>query len=174
MYKGWFKNIEGSTAVEFAIVGVPFIFLLVGLVEVSLMLAANSMLQFATTDAARLIRTGQVQQSSSDPEQMFKQELCKRVYILVKCTDIQYEVVTFGGGFSEAQDYQPQYDANGNLISQGFNPGGVSDVVMVRTLYNYPLMTPFIGPMLSDGPSQTKRMTSAVVLQTEPYEFDGT
>jgi Flp pilus assembly protein TadG len=173
MFCKWRKSDEGSTAVEFAIVGVPFVFMLIGLAEVSLMYAANSLLQDATQEAARMIRTGQVQQASTDPEEMFRDEICRNASVFLNCDNIQYEVVTFGGGFEEAQDNQPTFDTDGNLVSQGFNPGGVSDVVLIRTVYYYPLMTPFIGPLLADGPNQTKFMMTTMVLQTEPYEFGG-
>jgi len=169
----WSKNEDGATAVEFAIVGVPFVFMLIGIAEVSLMYAANSLLQDATSEAARMIRTGQLQQSAGDPEDAFRDEICRISSVFLNCANIQYEVVTFGGGFQEAQDNQPEFDSEGNLVSQGFNPGGVSDVVLIRTVYYYPLLTPFIGPMLADGPNQTKFMMTTMVLQTEPYEFGG-
>lgn len=169
----WWQGDEAATAVEFAIVGVPFVFILVGLVEVSLMFAANSLLQDATGDAARLIRTGQVQQATGDPEDMFRDQLCVAASVFLDCSRIQYEVITFDGGFADAQENKPQFDDDGNLLSQGFDPGGVSDVVLIRTVYYYPLMTPFLGPLLADGPNQTKFMMTTMVLQTEPYEFEG-
>jgi Flp pilus assembly protein TadG len=165
------KKTDGATAVEFAIVGVPFVFIMVGLVEVSLMFAANSLLQDATSDAARMIRTGQVQQTTGDPEQVFHDELCRASSVFLDCSKIQYEVVTLNG-FDDAQDNLPSFDGNGDLISQGFTPGGVSDVVLIRSVYYYPLMTPFLGPLLADGPNQTKFMMTTMVMQTEPYEFE--
>jgi Flp pilus assembly protein TadG len=167
------KDNEGATAVEFAIVGVPFVFMLVGLIEVSLMYTANSLLQDSTNSAARLIRTGQVQQDINDPEAMFRSELCRVASVFLDCEQVQYEVVTLEGGFGDASSNTPTFDENGNLVSQGFNPGGVSDVVLIRTVYYYPLMTPFIGTLVADGPGQTKFMMSTMVLQTEPYEFEG-
>lgn len=172
MFRRWFKNEDASTAVEFAIVGVPFVFCLVGLVEVSLMYAANSLLQDSTSSAARLIRTGQVQQSQGDPEEVFRDELCRVATAFLDCDGVQYEVVTLPGGFDDAAANAPSFDANGNLISQGFDPGGTNDVVLVRSVYRYPLMTPFIGPLLADGPNQTKFMMTTMVLQSEPYEFE--
>lgn len=172
MFRRWLKDDMGATAVEFAIVGVPFVFILVGLVEVSLMYAANSLLQDSTSSAARLIRTGQVQQSQTDPEGIFRDELCRVATVFLDCGRVQYEVVTLAGGFDEAATNTPTFDTNGDLVSQGFDPGGVNDVILVRSVYHYPLMTPFIGPLLADGPNQTKFMMTTMVLQTEPYEFD--
>ncbi|PZO82058.1 MAG: pilus assembly protein, partial [Micavibrio aeruginosavorus] len=49
--------------------------------------------------------------------------------------------------------------------------GGASDVVLIRVLYNYPVMTPLMGSMLATiSTDNTRRLVSTVVLQTEPYE----
>lgn len=172
MFSRYRHGQDGATAVEFAIVGVPFVFTLVGLIEVSLMYAANSLLQDSTASAARLIRTGQVQQDITDPEAVFHDELCRHASAFLNCGNVQYEVVTLEGGFGDAEANTPTFDSSGDLVSQGFSPGGVNDVVLVRTVYRYPLMTPFIGPLLADGPGQTKFMISTMVLQTEPYDFE--
>jgi Flp pilus assembly protein TadG len=171
MWRKWWNGDEAATAIEFAIVGVPFVFIMIGLIEVSLMFAANSMLQDATSQAARVIRTGQVQQAAGDPEEVFRDQLCYIANIFLDCDKVQYEVVQVNN-FDEAESNQPSFDSDGNLVSQGFDPGGVSDVVLVRTVYYYPLMTPFIGPLLADGPNQTKFMMTTMVLETEPYQFE--
>lgn len=173
MLRGFIRQERGSTAVEFAIVGVPFVFMMIGLIEISLMYTANSLLQDATGDAARKIRTGQVQQTQGDPEAMFRDQLCDTAQTFLSCDKIQYEVITLPGGFSDVEDNPPTFNAEGDLESQGFSPGGSNDVVLIRTVYRYPLMTPFIGPLLADGPGQTKFMMTTMVLQTEPYEFEG-
>lgn len=172
MIKYFFHSEKASTAVEFAIVGIPFVFALVGLIELSLMYAANSVLQDSTTSAARMIRTGQAQQSRGDAESVFQTELCRVASTFLNCNLIQYEVITLDGGFNDAVDSQPTFDENGNLVSSGFSPAGSDQVTMIRTVYLYPLLTPIIGTLMSDRPGQTKFMMSTVVLQTEPYEFN--
>ncbi len=170
MFRRFIKREDGATAVEFAIVGIPFTFCLIAVIEITLMYAANSMLEGATNSAARLIRTGQVQQSGM-PEDLFKNQLCNFANVFLDCNAIQYEVVTLPGGFSDADSNQPSFDQNGDLIPQGFDPGGVNDVVLIRSVYRYRFMTPVIGPLMASGPNQTKTMMTTLVLQTEPYEF---
>jgi Flp pilus assembly protein TadG len=169
--QGWIRDERAVTAVEFSLVAVPFVFLLIGIIEMSLMFAASATLNGATNDAARLIRTGQVQQASGDPQQIFEDELCQKADALLDCTRLQYEVVTMDG-FADFASFPASYDVDGNLESQGFDPGGVNDVVMVRAVYRYPLMTPFIGQFLSDGPGNTKLLLATIVLETEPYNID--
>jgi Flp pilus assembly protein TadG len=169
LIRRWFKGEDAATAVEFALVAFPFTYLLIGIVELSVMFAATSTLDAATNDAARLIRTGQVQQTNGDPQQMFEELLCEKASVFLPCTGIQYEVITMSG-FSDFGSYPPSYDEDGNLQSAGFNPGSVDDVVLIRAAYRYPLMTPLLGAAFSDGPNNTKLMVTTVVLETEPYD----
>ncbi|MGE4314272.1 MAG: TadE/TadG family type IV pilus assembly protein [Pseudobdellovibrionaceae bacterium] len=167
----FFFRTEGATAVEFALVAVPFTFLLMGIIEVSLFFAASAVIQGATTDAARLIRTGQVQNSENqDPEEMFAEKLCDAASVFAKCDNLKYEVVQMDS-YADFSAYPPTYDENGVFQSNGFTTGGSNDIVMVRTVYRYKLMIPIIAqifqdPDRSDG---TRLIMSTVIFQTEPY-----
>ena len=166
----WCKKEEGSTAIEFAMLSLPFMYVLIGTMEISLMFATNSVLDGAVTDAARMIRTGQVQQASGNPEDVFKTKLCDKAKVLLDCTKLQYEVVPMAK-FADFNSYAAKYDSNGNLISRGFSPGGVNSVNLIRVSYRYNLATPFIGQFLANGPNNSRLMTSTVVLETEPYDL---
>lgn len=169
LIKRWSIDSRASTAVEFALLAFPFVYLLVGIIELSVMFAAMSSLDSGTNDAARLIRTGQVQQTNGDPQDMFETVLCSRVSSFLPCSQIRYEVITMSG-FSDFASYPASYDENGNLESSGFNPGSVDDVILIRTAYRYPLLTPLLGAAFADGPNNTKLMVTTVVLETEPYD----
>jgi len=169
----WRRQEDGATAVEFSLVAIPFVLMVVGTIEMALMFTAQSLLQESTFTAARLIRTGQIQQA--DPaaqEDMFRDSVCNFAQILIPCTSIQYQVQQVPS-FGDAESLPPaQFDEDGNLEDQGFDPGGVSDVVLIRVAYNYPIITPMMQPMLSNRAGLTRTMVSTIVLQTEPYEFE--
>ncbi len=168
IFKKWIKDEGAATAVEFAFVAFPFTYLLIGIIELSVMFAAMSTLDAATNDAARVIRTGQAQ-TSADPEQTFKDLLCERANTFLSCNSIQYEVVHMNG-FSDFASFPANYDEEGNLVSQGFDAGAVDDVILIRTAYKYPLLTPLLGAVFSDASGNTKLFVSTVVLETEPYD----
>ena len=75
-------------------------------------------------------------------------------------------------GFSDFSSYPPSFDDDGNLMSNGFDAGGVDDVVLIRTAYRYPLLTPLLASAFSDSTGNTKLMMSTVVLETEPYDVE--
>jgi len=171
IHKSWVKNENGATAVEFAMVAMPVVYLLLGIIEMSMMFVGMSTLDHATNEAARLIKTGQVQQTNGDPEQMFKDALCDSAKVFLDCSQIQYEVVHLNG-FSDFSSHAASYDENGNLNSEGFDAGSVNDVVLIRAAYQYKLMTPLIAEFMSDGEGNTKRFVSTIVLETEPYDVE--
>jgi hypothetical protein len=98
---------KGSAAVEFAMVAPVFFLLLMGTTEVGIMFFAQSSLQNAVNDAARLVRTGQnacfttvggvCQPMTSD---QFRTQICNEVVTLLQnCavdpggnTDLQFDV----------------------------------------------------------------------------------
>ena len=139
------------------------------------MFATQSLVEYGTAEGARLIRTGQVQQGGG--EDAFVDAVCDAVAItpgrnFIDCDDVQYQVVALND-FAEAVSFpDPTFDQNGDLEDQGFDPGGVSDVVLVRVAYRYDVVTPLMGPLLTNSGDNTRSMVSTLVIETEPYEFE--
>ncbi len=166
----WKRNEKGSTAIEFSMLAMPFIMILVGTMEIGLMFASNSVLDGATGAAARMIRTGQLQQSGGDPRDIFVDKLCEKSSVLLDCSRFQVEVVEMDR-FADYNSYAAEFDEDGNPQSRGFTPGGVNSVNLIRVFYRYNLATPLIGRFLGNGPNHSRMMVSTVVLETEPYDL---
>ncbi len=166
------KTEDGATAVEFSLVAIPFCFLLMGIIEISLFFAASNIMHGATSDAGRLVRTGQVQQyDQGDPQVLFEEALCAHASVFANCDNIEYEVIAMDS-FSDFSNHTAQYDDDGNFQSQGFTPGGTNDTVIIRTNYRYKFMVPFLASMFSDGSDGGRAILTTIVLQTEPYDLD--
>ena len=146
-----------------AFIALPLCYFMIGIIEIALMLTTSIVLEGATSDASRLVRTGQVQQAGADGQSMFEDALCDAMSVLASCDDISYEV---------AAGNSANFDDDGGFQSQGFDPGGVSDVVLIRAVYDYPLKTPIISDFFGDPGKNTRLMMSTIVLQTEPYDFE--
>jgi len=168
--KKWFRNEKGVVAIEFAMVALPFFMLLMGIIEVSMFYASSIILEGGASEASRLIRTGEAQ-GTADPEGDFKTELCFQVEDLIPCNLIQYEVIVMPNDkFADVANFQPQFDASGNFVPAGFNPGGSCDVVLIRTVYKYNFMMPFIGNMMNGGVGNNPAtLMSTMVIKNEPY-----
>ena len=160
---------SGAAAVEFALVGSAFMMMLMASFEFGFMLFVQSVLDNAARDAARLIRTGQVQ-TSSNPTNTFSTLLCNEVGSLIGCGNIVYQAQAFNNWTSAqtAVNTPATRDSSGKFVSSGFSPGSQSQILVVTVTYNYPFFTPWIGSLLGGGTS-TALLMSTVVFQNEPY-----
>lgn len=165
----WFRRADGTTAIEFSLLAVPFVFFVIGIIELSILFLNDAVLNGAVYDAARMIRTGEAQQSD-DPEQTFREALCGQASLLMDCNELEYRVETLDS-FSDA-DTALDVDEDGHMTDEDFEAGSVSDIVMIRVSYLYPLMTPMIGQFFSDYPGNKKLLMATTVLQSEPYNFE--
>lgn len=164
---------DGVAAIEFAMIVMPLMMLIVGIVEVGLFFAAGSVLEGASNEAARGIRTGQVQ-LSADPETTFAESFCDHASKMIDCGRVQYEVINIAEGtFAASDGYEPEYDADGGLVAQPFTAGGANDVIMIRAIYRHEFFTPWLGEMMTgDIERNWMEHMSTVVLRSEPYEFE--
>jgi len=132
------------------------------------MLFVQSVLDNAARDAARLILTGQAQ-NSSNTASTFQALLCDDVGSLIGCSSIIYQAQAFNN-WSAAQtavNTPATFDATGNFISSGFNPGAAGQITVVTATYNYPFFTPWFGGLVG-GSTNAAQLMSTVVFQNEP------
>ena len=166
----WRSDQGGFTAVEFAMVAVPFLMLLFGIVAVGLYFFTTFSLENAVERAARLIRTGQVQESGMTAEQ-FKQEVCARAPGYVDCASKMRVNVQSFTDFGTI--VTPScVDSGGNLVpptGTAYSPGGSGAVVLVTVCYEWELAGKI--PFLSVGnmANGSALIQAATTFRTEPY-----
>lgn len=175
----WSKDQSGFTAVEFAVVALPFVMLLFGTIAVCLYFFTNFTMENAVWQASRAIRTGQFQQgqgsyagitSMEDRKAAFKQALCAKAPQYIDCNKAIILVQSNSGGFGSIA--QPTCASNGTMIDQaeaGFDAGGASSVVLVTVCYPWSFggRLPFLGMSnLSDG---SLLIQASVAFRTEPF-----
>ena len=169
--KKFIKNEKGTTAIEFSLLAIPYLMLTLGIIEIAIMYASASLLEGATNSASRMIRTGELQQSGADPETAFRDGLCDYTTVLINRNDVVVESLTLSS-FSDVATSPAQFDADGNMVSQGFDAGGSDARILIRVAYRYEMMTPFVGRLIS-GSDNSRLFMSTIVLQVEPYDFAG-
>lgn len=125
------KNRRGATAVEFALLALPFFALIVGALQLGIIFLANQTLDEAVDVASRTIQTGQVQFNGSNIN-TFKQDICDRVVLISDCTNnIRVSVQSLVD--LEASSGTALYGANRKpIITDGtFRPGLGGELVVV-------------------------------------------
>ncbi|MGC2204289.1 MAG: TadE/TadG family type IV pilus assembly protein [Stellaceae bacterium] len=177
----------GSSAVEMAFVGPPFLLLLLAIFELGLTLTTQSLLDGAARDAARLIRTGQVQTQTS-PITTFQNLLCAKMGALMTTSNcaskVTFEVQVFTS-FGSVSFTPCAFNANqtGTGTACQFSPGTGGQIVGVQASYPRPFIIPWVGRCLSGGACWTGPATasgtgagassvtlsSTVIFQNEPF-----
>ena len=161
---------KGSAAIEFAIVSPVFFLFLMGIIEVGTMYVANSVLQKATDDAARYIRTGQAQAAGMTQDQ-FRTYLCSRIAALLACdSNLQIDVENYSTSYNTA-GYGTAIGSNGNLDSglNNYNIGSAGDVILVRVFYQWSPMTPLISPLLKNETNGKHLLAATAAFTNEPF-----
>jgi Flp pilus assembly protein TadG len=181
------RDRKGQIAVEMALVGPPFLLVLLAIIDFGLTLATQSVLDGAARDAARLIRTGQVSAQGNAPA-VFQNLLCADMSSLMSVADCNANVVfevqvfpNFGAigtnGFGACAQ-----NAQGGTVCP-FNPGAGGQVIGVRTSYARPYLIPWVGACLSGGTcwaglgtsssgsagTGTTTLVSTVIFRNEPF-----
>jgi Flp pilus assembly protein TadG len=166
----WFGDQSGFTAVEFAMVALPFLMLLFGIIAIGLFFFTTFSLENAVEGAARLIRTGQAQENGMTADQ-FKQEVCNRAPSFVDCTGkmrVNVQNFTDFGNIVTPSCV----DSGGNLLppnGTNYSLGGSGEVVLVTVCYEWELAAKI--PFLSVGnmPNGSALIQASTTFRTEPY-----
>lgn len=164
---GLLRNRDGSAAVEFGLVVLPFCVMIFAILEVALIFTLDSVLENAAIGTGRLVRTGQASAQGMTAAQ-FKTELCSRMSIFSgdcesKAT-IDVRVI-------------PQFNTTppDPLAGEGFDPSGLTyangnpgDLILVRVWYEHPLLTTFLSQGLSHVGDRTAMLTATTAFRNEP------
>lgn len=170
------KSEDGFTAVEFALVIVPFLAILFAIIEVALVYFATFALENATEQAARLIRTGQAQGGTFSADD-FKQDICGRLPIFMGCDgDLVVDVRSFATFAAAAAGAPEPVDGDGNLVEnfQLYQAGNGGTIVLVSVYYKWDLIAEL--PTFSTGlglgnlADGSRLISAATAFKNEPFD----
>jgi Flp pilus assembly protein TadG len=153
---------NGATAVEFALIALPFFGLLFAIVQTSLVMFAGQVLQTMVSDVSRKIMTGQL---ANKDKAAFKAALCASPsMIMFKCEKLLLQVQSFAD-FSTANPstfIEPDcFDATKAEGASCYNPGTASQVVIVRVAYPWPFGISVL--------EKNRTLVAVTAFRSEPY-----
>ncbi|MCJ2080020.1 TadE/TadG family type IV pilus assembly protein [Methylobacterium sp. J-090] len=171
---------EGATVVEFAILAFPFLALITGIIDMSMLFWASQTLDDALADASRTIQTGQFQSVNSgvaDPAlvlENLRKQLCQvngaERWTLFKCTEVKLDVRVFASMATGAT--ASPIDPSTRDWSTGFGTNyanaQASTIVVIQAAVKYPSLTLMfpMTPAFGDG---SRLLQSVQVFRTEPF-----
>jgi Flp pilus assembly protein TadG len=158
---------DGAAAVEFALIAAPFLALIFAIMETAIVFFAGQALETAAADSARLIMTGQAQNQGLD-QAGFKNAVCAKIYGLFDCQNGVYIDVKKFTSFGNVSMASP-VDGDGNYQNLTYQPGGPSDIVVVRLFYQYPVYVSLLGFSMSNVKGGKRLLAATAAFRNEPF-----
>ena len=160
----------GAVAVEFAMIALPFIFMVFSIFELALILLIFSTLENGMGDAARTIRTGSLQNGGSATATTFRTSICNNLgWLQSDCqAKLQVDVRTYAQ-FSGNSAPDPYSTGSFDSTKTTFNPGAQGSIVLVRAWYPWPLILPSMNAALSRSNNGTALIQATTTFKNEPY-----
>lgn len=159
---------SGSALIEFALITPVFFLMIFALMEIGIIFFAQSTLQKAANDVARLIRTGQAQSGAMTQTQIHDQ-VCADIAPLIPCdSNLRVDVESFSNFGGES--FSAPLNASGNFNpDNAYSPGTSCNVVLVRVFYGWTVFTPVLTPFLTNMNGNKHLLYSAVSFRNEPF-----
>jgi Flp pilus assembly protein TadG len=168
-------NDRAATAVEFAMLVTPLIFLILASLQLSIIFFAGQVLQSAATTAGRELMTGQIQTAtaSDTPAQAqaaFASAVCTAAPVIFTCGNIMIDVESSSSysGLSTAP-ITPVFNSSGKATNMAYSPGGPGDIVILRVMYDWPVVAGPLLPGLANQGSSERLLVATSVVKNEPF-----
>ncbi len=176
------KRQRGSAAVEFALVAPIFIILLFSILEAGWFYFVNSAVEQANATAARLIRTGQAQNSTdADGNPIFSKdaffgEICRVVSNFGDCNEtLTVDVSRFASFDALAADISDPVCRNeddptiqGAQYSET-DYGAQNEIVRVRVCFLYKPVNPALGMRMKTNDHGFSEIVALSIFRNEPF-----
>lgn len=155
-----FRNArDGATAIEFALLALPFFMTIFAILETFLALIAEQVIANATETMSRRLSTGQITQTITEAE--FRKQFCAEASIIITCSAAEislperlYIDLRSFPKFADMPTTMPlkTHSTGRDLDTSqfGFKPGGPGTINMLRVYYRWPVITDFIRPFLTN------------------------
>jgi Flp pilus assembly protein TadG len=166
------RNEKGATAVEFALISVPFLMLLMSTFEMALMLWTSQQMEEAVFQGSRTMLTGESRTKYPNPVTAaadFRDTLCNTMTLILDCkARLKVDVQTFAS-FAAATSNSPVSGGVLNTAGFGFQPVTPSTIVVVRAVLSYPLTMSTWSSSFANLSNGDRALMANIAFRTEPF-----
>lgn len=163
---------SGSSIIEFAVIAPVFLLFLCGIIETGVIFYGQSTLFYATSDATRMVRTGQI--TGNVTAATIRTQICNRIGGLISSSqcnaNLKIDMRTYSGFGSSS--YPSVTNSNGTINNSALNTSSslsACQIVLIRSFYPWAIMTPLMRPLLKTASDGTHLLYAAAAFRTEPY-----
>lgn len=166
------RDESGVTAIEFAILGLPFFTIIFAMLETALVFFAGQVLDSAVEDSSRMLKTGRAYAAGYDLDD-FRDLMCGYTFNMFDCSKLHLRVAKVAN-FTSATVVEPQTcDTNTKTCAwsqdQSYNSGIEREVIQVFAFYRWPLLVNLPYFNLSNAADGTRLIGSTRVFRNEPF-----
>jgi Flp pilus assembly protein TadG len=165
-------NRDGSTAIEFTMLAIPFSALVFAILESCISFAAQEVLANTTDDIARQLRTGQIRAADIN-EIKLKNMICDHLDVIVAngCPGLVVDLREYPT-FADAAAVKIKLTADKDIDTTGFDvkPGKSMSKNMLRVFYKWPVITDFLRKEMSNLKDGKTLHFASVTWQNEPFD----
>lgn len=163
------SDLRGATIIEFALVAAPFIALILGTIETSMVFFAQQNLETVSEQTSRQLMTGAVQKAKMSQSD-FKKLACGNLPSFMQCANLIIDVQT-ASSFASADTTTPAvYNSDHTpKTTWNYDTGGAGSIVVMRTMYLFPVISGPLGMTLANADPTHRLLVATSVFQTEPY-----
>lgn len=162
---------RAATAVEFAILITPLLVLILASLQLATIFFANQALESAAITAGRQLMTG-ADQNAGVTQSQFQQAVCANASFLFSCKDVMVDVES-ASAYSNINTtpLTLTYDPSGKVTnSWAYSPGSAGDIVILRVMYNWPVVGAPLLPGLANQPGDQRLLVATAVFKNEPFQ----
>ncbi len=145
--------------------------LVLGSLQLAIIFFAGDTLQSVATTTSRQLMVGSAQTSGMTKSQ-FHTAVCSHAPAFFTCSGLLVDVQS-ANSYSSISTTTPTvtYDVNGNPTNAwSYSPGNAGDIVIVRVMYNWPVVGGGLVPGLANQSNGAHLLVATTVLKNEPYQ----
>jgi Flp pilus assembly protein TadG len=159
---------QGATAVEFAMIALPFLALVFATLELGMMFVMSTSMESGAQEASRTIRTGQLQTAAGSAA-AYKASICDSLgWFAGDCQANLYVDVRTFPTFAAVTAPPPVTNGVIDPSKLTFQPGVACSIVLARAFYNWTLLAPNLSGVSPLSGNQVL-LTAAAAFRNEPY-----
>lgn len=161
------RDRRGVTAIEFAMLALPFFALILAIFETSLIFLGELTLDNAVDRVARQVRTGEISKAKMS-EQDFSKAICGRVEFLMDCSKLKIDLANYSD-FAAIPAGAPIKNGDIDSSAFGYAPPASETIASLRVYYKWPVTTDIMRKYLSDMADGSHLLVGMAAFKTEPF-----
>ena len=159
---------RGATAVEFALVAVPFLALVFAIFDLGMMFLVSTTMESSAQDQARTLRTGQFQ-TSGGTAASYKSAICANLgWLTSDCNANLYVDVRTFPAFGQVAGPWPVTNGAIDPSKLTFQATSACSIVLARAFYNWTLIAPDLSGVAHMNGNKVL-LSAAASFRNEPF-----